>query len=158
MADAPAPPRSGGGPVAVLTKKVGPLPLFVWVLAGVLAFYLYRRSHPSSPTAPSSTTPTDQNTYVPGFDAGTSGGGGIGSSGTPGGVSTQPPVTPPDGGGTSTGGDGRTTTGAWVPNPGGTTSLWTTNPSASTGFGDPYGSRSSAVSPIGGIITPFVAS
>ncbi len=150
--DAPAPPRSGGGSMAVLTKKVGPLPLFVWVLAGVLAFYLYRRSHPSSPAAPTSTEPTDQTTYVPGFDAGTSGGGGIGSSGTPGGAASQPPITPP------APGDRSTTPGAWQPNPGTPSSLWVGNPSASTGFGDPYGARSSSMSPIGGIITPYTAS
>lgn len=77
--------RSGGGPLGVITRKVGPLPVWAYVAIGVLAFYLYRRSHPSSSTSGSSagTPSTTDQAYVPPFDAATSAGsGGIGSTPT----------------------------------------------------------------------------
>lgn len=91
MADSPAAEHAPakGGAMGILTRKVGPLPLFVWVIAVAgIGYYLYRRSHPASSTNSSTdstgTAPTDQSTYVPGFDAASQGGGGIGSTSTPG--------------------------------------------------------------------------
>lgn len=114
MAEAAETPAKGGGGMAALTRKVGPLPLWVWVVAVAgIGYWLYRRSHPSTATSSSTgstgTAPTDQTTYVPGFDAaGASGGGGIGSTGTPGTVNNyyygDQGSVQASGGGTSPGG------------------------------------------------------
>lgn len=82
MPDAPHPPRPAGNP---LTRKLGPLPMWAWLVLVVAAFYLYRRSHPSSGgTAGAGTSSTDAANPVPGFDAASmSGGGGIGATATP---------------------------------------------------------------------------
>jgi hypothetical protein len=86
MPDAPAKPK---GSMGMLTRKVGPLPVWVWTIAlAGIGYYLYRRSHPTSSTSSSTgstgTAPTDQTTYVPPFDAASvSGSGGIGSTAVP---------------------------------------------------------------------------
>lgn len=88
MAEAAAPPSGGKSPLKMITQKVGPLPVWAYAAVLVLAYFLYRRSHPSGSSTggtPSGGPATTDQAYVPGFDAaGAGGGGGIGSVGTPG--------------------------------------------------------------------------
>jgi len=85
MAEAPPhPPARRGGPLGPLTQKAGPLPVWAWVGLALVAFFLYRRLHPSTPSTGGGPAPTDQSTFVPGFDAGAlGGGGGIGDTTVP---------------------------------------------------------------------------
>ena len=79
MAEAPA---GRSGPLAMITRKVGPLPLWAYAAVLVLAYYLYRRSHPASSSPSGGTPATTDQAYVPPFDA-PGIGGGIGATGLP---------------------------------------------------------------------------
>jgi hypothetical protein len=88
VAEAP-PAAEGGSPLKAITRKVGPLPVWAYAAILVIGYVLYKRMKggSSSTTAAAPATgasPTDQTTYVPGFDAaGAGGGGGIGATGVP---------------------------------------------------------------------------
>lgn len=75
----PETPARGGSPLGMITRKVGPLPLWAYAVIVVVAYYLYKHySGSSSSTSTNSTTDTTANP-VPPFDAATSAGsGGIG--------------------------------------------------------------------------------
>lgn len=118
MAEAPA--REGGSPLAMITRKVGPLPVWAYAALLLLAYVLYRHyKGGTTSSAPTDTTQTAANTYVPGFDAaGAGGGGGIGDTSLPNTVNnyyygTQG-STQADGGGTSS---GTTSTGSGTGGP-----------------------------------------
>lgn len=84
-----APPKkdsSSGG--HGLTKKVGPLPLWGWLVAGLVAYEVYKGNLLGSLTGSSSTTTP---TAVP---AGTGGSGGYGGGGSAGSSSAPPPPAP----------------------------------------------------------------
>jgi hypothetical protein len=106
-AETPHAPAAHGGPLGVITRKVGPLP--VWAYAGllVLGYLAYRHFHPSSSSSTASTTDTgdtstSDQSYVPPFDAADVSGG-IGSTGLPSTVNNYYYGTEPPGGGTASG-------------------------------------------------------
>jgi hypothetical protein len=110
----PAPPpsrRPGGGDLgAKLSRKLGPLPLYAWIVVVVAAYFLWRHfHHPSSGAlgdTAANTAGLGASTYVP---TGDQSGGGTGEAGTPGtGTQDLVPGEPPAPGG---GGGGTTTTG-----------------------------------------------
>jgi len=55
----PAPTHSGPGVVDALTKKIGPLPGYAYVLLVVVAVYVYRKRKPATPPAISDTGVVD---------------------------------------------------------------------------------------------------
>ena len=88
MAETAAPPERGGGGLAMITRKVGPLPLWAYAALLVVAYVAYKHFKGGGSSGTTSTTPPQQGDVVanpvPGFDAaGASGGGGIGATSTP---------------------------------------------------------------------------
>lgn len=121
MAEAPA---ARPGALGAITRKAGPLPVWAWaavVLVGYLAYKHLKGSSATSAQAPD-TTQTDQNTYVPGFDAaGAGGGGGIGDTTLPQTIynyyyppGSSPPPPDPNGGGSTGGNSGGGNSGGGV--------------------------------------------
>lgn len=57
--------RNQASPVSGLTRKLGPLPVWAWAAAILVAYYAFNRLKASNATAPSDGT----GAYVPGFDS-----------------------------------------------------------------------------------------
>lgn len=104
----PPVPKSPQGASQSLTRKIGPLPAWAWfVLLAVVGYYVYKHyfsSSAASTTGTAAGTATTTANPVPGFDAATTGSGGIGDTTVPSTVTNNYYTTAaPSGGGTSTG-------------------------------------------------------
>lgn len=100
-----------GGKGSIFTKKIGPLPVFLWLGIGGLALYLYEKHKAATTAATAATTattapyPTGQNSPLV---SGNAANGGSGGSGANGGAAAGTP-----------GASGVPTTAAAAVNPGG---------------------------------------
>jgi len=147
-----AAPEQGGN---ILTRKMGPLPIWAWAGIALVAVYLYRRY---SGAASAATTTTAASTTQPTETLQTAGGTYTGPVGGAPGAVTNPSSTAPGTGGTSPGNGGgtpgqavTTTSGSFVMPAAGQPFYWELTPAgaaeyqASTGNTWQYGAQPSSV-------------
>lgn len=90
------PSSTNPGKGNILTKKIGPLPVFLWLGIGGLALYFYEKHKASTAAATAATTattapyPTGQNS--PMVQGTANGGAGNGGTGNPSGAATPTPI------------------------------------------------------------------